>query len=297
MPPPPHLEARVISPKLLREWPLPTAGSGKESRGRIVVIGGGSETPGAVLLAAEAALRAGGGKLQVVSGSRIAMQLAIALPEALVRGIPDRPDGSLDPECAELVLELASEADVVLIGPGLVGKESARALTTSIVTELRVPVVLDALALIAVTENHECVHHLRGDVVLTPNLLELARTVGWSESQVEDDPAAAAIELAKRSRTTVATGGAASAIASPDGDVWYDEAGGAGLGVSGSGDVKAGVIAGLLARRATPSQAAVWGTYLHGRAGDRLAAEVGKLGYLAREIPGQIPRVLAELEA
>ena len=133
--------------------------------------------------------------------------------------------------------------------------------------------------------------------MLTPSLSELTLTLGWPDGRVDDDPAAAAVELAKRSRATVTAGGAASAIASPDGDVWYDEAGGAGLGVSGSGDVKAGVIAGLLARRATPSQAAVWGTYLHGRAGDRLAAEVGKLGYLAREIPGQIPRVLAELEA
>ncbi|MBA2444246.1 MAG: NAD(P)H-hydrate dehydratase [Nocardioidaceae bacterium] len=297
MPQPPHPDARVITPMLLRKWPLPAAEDDKESRGRMVVVGGGSETPGAILLAAEAALRAGGGKLQVVTGSRIAPHLALALPEALVRGIPDRSDGSLDAESAQLVLELASEADVVLIGPGLVGKESVRSLTTSIVTELRVPMVLDALSLAAVTDNHECVHHLAGNVVLTPNLSELAITLGWSRSQVEDDPAAAALELAKRSQTTVTAGGVRSAIASPEGEVWYDEGGGAGLGVSGSGDVKAGVVAGLLARRATPSQAAVWGTYLHGRAGDRLAADVGKLGYLAREVPAQIPRVLAELEA
>jgi len=297
MPPPPRPEPRVITPNLLRDWPLPAAEGDKESRGRIVVIGGGSETPGAVLLAAEAALRAGGGKLQVVTGSRIAKQLAIALPEALVRGIPDRADGSLDPDSAALVLELASEADVVLIGPGLTGKEPAGALTASILSGLQVPVVLDALALSALTDNPDCVHHLSGDVVLTPSLKELALTVGWSDSQVDDDPAPAAVELARRSRATVTAGGSASAIAAPDGELWYDEAGGAGLGVSGSGDVKAGVVTGLLARGATPPQAAVWGTYLHGRAGDRLAVEVGKLGYLAREVPAQIPRVLAELEA
>ncbi|MEJ7741536.1 MAG: ADP/ATP-dependent (S)-NAD(P)H-hydrate dehydratase [Nocardioidaceae bacterium] len=195
------------------------------------------------------------------------------------------------------MLELASDADVVLIGPGLVGRKSAQTLTASIVTELRVPVVLDALALAAVTGDHECLHHLGGNVVLTPNTSELARTLGWSDEQVEDDPAAAAVELAKRSQTTVSTGGTQSTIVSSDGEVWYDEGGGAGLGVSGSGDVKAGVVTGLLARGATPAQAAVWGTYLHGRAGDRLAAGIGKLGYLARELPAQIPRVLAELEA
>jgi NAD(P)H-hydrate repair Nnr-like enzyme with NAD(P)H-hydrate dehydratase domain len=85
-------------------------------------------------------------------------------------------------------------------------------------------------------------------------------------------------------------------VASPSGRLWRDESGGAGLGVSGSGDVRAGVTAGLLARGAEPDQAAVWAAHLHGRAGERLAASVGKLGFLARELPAEIPRVQAEIE-
>ena len=73
------------------------------------------------------------------------------------------------------------------------------------------------------------------------------------------------------------------------------DSGSPGLGVSGSGDVRAGLVAGLLARGADPAQAAVWGGYLHARAGERLAGQSGPLGFLAREIAPQMPAVLVEI--
>jgi NAD(P)H-hydrate repair Nnr-like enzyme with NAD(P)H-hydrate dehydratase domain len=94
----------------------------------------------------------------------------------------------------------------------------------------------------------------------------------------------------------VSCGGPESWTATADGRLWWDQTGGAGLAVSGSGDVFAGIVTGLAARGAEPEQAAVWASQLHGRAGDRLAATVGRIGYLAREIPAEVPRVLAEIE-
>ncbi|MPZ97173.1 MAG: hypothetical protein GEU96_20235 [Propionibacteriales bacterium] len=81
----------------------------------------------------------------------------------------------------------------------------------------------------------------------------------------------------------------------PDGRARVFQGGGPGLGVSGSGDVQAGIVAGLLARGAAPDQAAVWAAYIHGRAGERLAAATGVVGALAREQFDQVPRVLAEI--
>jgi NAD(P)H-hydrate repair Nnr-like enzyme with NAD(P)H-hydrate dehydratase domain len=91
-------------------------------------------------------------------------------------------------------------------------------------------------------------------------------------------------------------GGTVKHVVAPDGRSWTVEGGGPGLGVSGSGDTLAGIVGGLMARGAEPAQAAVWGAYLHARAGERLAAEVGAVGYLAREIPEQVPRILVELQ-
>jgi NAD(P)H-hydrate repair Nnr-like enzyme with NAD(P)H-hydrate dehydratase domain len=85
-------------------------------------------------------------------------------------------------------------------------------------------------------------------------------------------------------------------VSTPTGDQWSDPSGGAGLGVSGAGDVRAGVVAGLLARGAEPAQAAVWAAHLHGRAGERLASTVGPVGFLARDLAGQLPPLLAEIQ-
>ena len=89
------------------------------------------------------------------------------------------------------------------------------------------------------------------------------------------DPLAASVELARRTRSVVLCGGAETLAVQPDGESYRITEGGPGLGTSGSGDVQAGLVTGLLARGADPLQAAVWGGYLHGAAGDRLAQHVG----------------------
>lgn len=86
-------------------------------------------------------------------------------------------------------------------------------------------------------------------------------------------------------------------IVTPQGEAWSFDGGNVGLATSGSGDTLAGIVAGLLARGATPLQAALWGVYLHGEAGNRLARLHGPLGFLARELLAQVPRIMADLTA
>jgi hydroxyethylthiazole kinase-like uncharacterized protein yjeF len=292
----PQPDRTLITPPVLRRWRLPEPTGGKESRGSILVVGGSTETLGAVTLAAEAALRSGAGKLQVVVPSSVAPHVSIALPEALVRGVPSTEAGAIRASSAELFLDLVQKASAVLVGPGMADVEETQGLVEALLPELAGPLALDALGLAAVTADPGCLHHLEGRVVLTPNPTELAISLHMDPEELDDDPAGAARRLAEQARATVGLGGATSWVAAPDGRLWEDESGGAGLGVSGSGDVRAGVVAGLLARGADPEQAAVWASYLHGRAGERLAATVGRLGFLARELPSQIPRVLAEVD-
>jgi ADP-dependent NAD(P)H-hydrate dehydratase len=288
-------ESTLLTPQVLRAWPLPEPTGGKNARGSILVIGGSSETLGAVLLAAEAALRAGAGKLQVATAESVAPFAATALPEALVRALPESDSGVILADAADAVRDLAEAADAVLIGPGMQNVEETQGFGDRLLPHLRGPVALDALGLASVTADVGCLEHLDARVVLTPNPTEIAIALHVEQDELEDDPAGATRELARRANAAVGLGGATSWIAAPDGRLWRDESGGAGLGVSGSGDVRAGLTAGLLARGADPVQAAVWGAHLHGRAGERLAATVGRLGFLAREIPSQIPRVIDEI--
>jgi hydroxyethylthiazole kinase-like uncharacterized protein yjeF len=285
----------LVTPEVLRDWPLPEPSGGKNARGSILVIGGSTETLGAVLLAAIASMRAGAGKLQVATVASMAPHVATALPEALVRALPETDGGAIAPEAADTVRDLAEAADAVLIGPGMADKEATQGFGERLLPHLRGPLALDALGLATVTAEESCVHHLDGNVVLTPNPTEAAYALHVDEDEVDDDPAAAAADLAGRTRAVVGLGGATSWIAAPDGRLWRDESGNAGLGVSGSGDVRAGITGGLLARGADPAQAALWAAWLHGRAGERLASSVGATGFLARELPGEVPAVLAEL--
>ena len=283
--------AEVVSPALLRAWPLPEPdeGGSKHDRGTVLVVGGAASTPGAVLLAGLGALRAGAGRLSVATVRSAQVALAIALPEALVDGLPEDEDGSLDPACAPQLTQSCGSAATVLLGPGLLGKQRVRALLEGVLPGVEEgTVVLDAVALTALGGAPELLAGLQGRVVLTPNGGELAALLDGDER--EGDDAAAAV--ADRYGAVVVTQGA---VAAPDGRLWRDGTGGIGLGTSGSGDVLAGVVAGLLAGGAEPAQAAVWGRHLHASAGDRLAARIGRTGYLARELLDEVPLVLGGL--
>jgi ADP-dependent NAD(P)H-hydrate dehydratase len=287
--------AGIVTPALLREMPLPPGVGGKEGRGRTLVIGGSAETPGAVLLAAEAALRSGAGKLQIATASSVAATVAVAVPEAMVRALPETSAGAVAAAAAGRTADLAEDADCVLVGPGLVDVDESAALAASVVRGLDRPLVLDALALAAVTADQDCVRHLAGRAVLTPNPGELARCLHDDTGRVAEAADRAALRLAEGTGAVVSVGGEVSWVATPDGRLFRDDGGGPGLGVSGAGDVRAGLVAGLLARGADPVTAALWAGHLHARAGERLSARSGPLGYLARELLPEVPPLLVEL--
>src|SRR3954451_6546419 len=110
-------EAGQVTTGLLRGWSLPDLQEAdKEDRGQVLVLGGAVQTPGAVLLAATAALRCGAGKLQIATARTTALMLAVAVPEAFVQGLPETPGGAVSAAGADLVIELADSAQAVLVG-------------------------------------------------------------------------------------------------------------------------------------------------------------------------------------
>jgi hydroxyethylthiazole kinase-like uncharacterized protein yjeF len=279
-------EAVEVTAELLRSWPLPGSSGSKSERGTVLVVGGARQTPGSVLLAAETALRVGAGKVQVATATDCAAAVGAALPEAYVEGLPVLRSGELATAAADRVLELAGGADVVLLGPGLGDPECAASLLTHVVPELDTAVVLDALGTAYLTEHPDGVRHLSGRVLLTPNISELAATLRRHQDDVQQDPLAATRSLCDLTGAVVLSGAETSFVAAPGGSAWRWGGGSDGLATAGSGDVKAGAIAGLVSRGAGPDQAAVWGAYCHGRAGERLAAD--RPGFLARDLCGAI---------
>ncbi|WP_263730097.1 NAD(P)H-hydrate dehydratase [Cellulomonas sp. SG140] len=291
------MASEPITPELLRGWPLPDRTGTKDARGSVLVVGGARATPGAALLAGLAALRVGAGRLTLAVAGSVAGPLAVAVPESGVVGLPEDANGSVSGSNDALDGQL-ERADAVVVGPGFDEPVGTRRLVEHLVGTLRpdVPLVLDAFSLGVLRDLPDDVRELlRGRSVLTPNLREaqfLLPGGGTAGKADEPDPAEAAAEAARRYGAVVACGGQ---LAAPDGRAWRSGTGASGLGTSGSGDVLAGAIAGLLAGGADPAQAACWGVWLHGSAGDRLAARVGLTGYLARELLDGLPAVLVEL--
>ncbi len=291
-------DVRLLDSAALRAWPLPLLeGDGdKESRGRVLIVAGSREMPGAAVLAARAALRVGAGKVAVATAGPAATGLALAVPELRVAGVPETRAGGLDPRSADRIAAMGRGAGALLIGPGMQDEQAACRLATALLERLPdVPVILDAAAMAAALHEPAA----RRPVLLTPHAGEMAHLSGEPKDAVQADALGQAADTARRWNATVVLKGATTLIASADGEAppWRHSGGNVGLATAGSGDVLAGLIAGFVARGAPLDQAAAWGVVLHALAGERLAARQGGVGYLASELVDELPSLMAAVGA
>ena len=268
--------------------PLPPVIDGeKETKGRILVIAGSREVPGAALLTATAAMRAGAGKLRIATVESVAVELGVVMPEAMVAGVPE-DDGGFAASAVESLADQAKDVDAVVAGPGMKRNAACRPLARALLKS-EVPIALDVALLKALTQQDES----RGIApVLLPDKDELASLLDCDEGEIERDQVGCGRRAADRYRSIVLVKGVTSHVVCPDGHFWTYEGGAPGLGVSGSGDVLAGIVGGLLARGAEPLNALLWAVWLHGEAGAQLAKKIGPIGFLAREIADEIPALL-----
>jgi ADP-dependent NAD(P)H-hydrate dehydratase len=269
--------------------PLPPIVDGdKETKGRLLVIAGSRQVPGAALLAATAAMRAGAGKLRIATVESVANQLGLAMPEAMVIGVAEDADGGFAEATVRMLAKEASEADAVVAGPGVKANDSCRPLARALL-ENAAALALDVALLKSLRSSDE---ERKVTPVLLPDADELAALLDCGEAEIKRDPIGCGRRAAELYRSLVLVKGVTSHAVTPEGHVWTYDGGAPGLGVSGSGDVLAGIVGGLLARGGEPLSALLWGVRLHGEAGAALAKKIGPVGFLAREIADEIPALL-----
>ena len=204
-----------ITPARLSKWPLPQPGDGgdKNERGRILVVAGAGEMPGAALLCAVAAMRAGAGKLQVATCASAAPLVALAVPEARVIALPETRAGRLAGGARAKLEMLSERADAIVVGPGLLDSAaSARTLAAWLSRLHAVPVVIDAAALCAFEAPGAGVVDAPIARILTPHSGEAARLLGIERERIDRDPRGTALHLATRFDATVVMKGAVSWI-------------------------------------------------------------------------------------
>jgi hydroxyethylthiazole kinase-like uncharacterized protein yjeF len=236
-------------------------------------------------------MRAGAGKLRIATVESAAMPLAVAMPEAMVLGLPEASDGGFVGGAVDEIAKSAAEVDAVVAGPGVKRSDMCKRMADALL-ESDAALALD----VALLETMEPLHERELDrarmPILLPNAPELATLLDCDPAEVDEDPLGCGIRAAELYRSVVLVKGVISHVVTPDGETWSYGGGAPGLGVSGSGDVLAGIVGGLLARGAEPLNALLWSVWLHGEAGARLAKKVGPIGFLAREIADEIPALL-----
>jgi hydroxyethylthiazole kinase-like uncharacterized protein yjeF len=288
-------DPQALHAGLLERFPLPhhPDDGDKEERGRLLVIAGSRELPGAALLAGVAGLRAGAGKLQIATAESVSVQIGVAVPEARVIPHKETAEGCIDEGAIDDVVKWAGSAQAVMIGCGMQhGPPLEKLLDALLQCGAGVPLVLDAAVLGSLAARAEALKAWHGGAVVLPHSGEMARLLECEAEEVKADPLGAARRAAETFGVVAVIKGQFSHIVAPDGRAFRFEGGGVGLATSGSGDTLAGIVGGLCARGADPLTAAIWGVYLHGEAGRRLTNEVGRVGFLARELLDLVPRLM-----
>ena len=276
----------------LQKHPLPPViEASKNERGRLLVVAGSRNTPGSAAITAIAAMRAGCGKVSIATVESMAPHIALAVPEALILGLAETREGAFARSAIRAVVERSGDYDAVVVGPGMKQSSLCSNLAAALLEQGLERLVLDAAMLYALPAHDDAARKAEAPILL-PHNLEMAALLHCRPEEVDADPLGSGLDCAARYGALTLVKGAESHVVTPDGRAWKYQGGGPGLGVSGSGDTLAGILGGLLARGADPLSGLLWAVWLHGEAGAALSRKIGKVGFLARELSGEVPALL-----
>ncbi|NLO90032.1 MAG: NAD(P)H-hydrate dehydratase [Clostridia bacterium] len=270
--------------------------SHKGTFGRVIVIGGSEGMSGAAAMAAEAALRSGAGLVTAAVPRSINPILENKLTEVMTYPLPETEERVLGVEAVDVLLDICSEADVVAVGPGLSSSRSIFTMLKEFLPRVEAPLVLDADALNALSQDVSLFSKINVPVIITPHPGEMARLTGSSVSEIQEDRLNAALKAAREWNVVAVLKGAGTIVATPKGEVYINETGNPGMATGGTGDVLTGIIAGFLAQGMTPEAAAAAGVFVHGFAGDMLLGKKGFRGMTAGDIIEMLPAAILQLE-
>jgi holo-[acyl-carrier-protein] synthase len=267
----------------------------KGTFGTVVVLAGSQGYTGAAYLTSMGAARSGAGIVRLMVAQSIYPILAEKCTEVVVGPIPEISPGVVGHAALSAVLRGFTGAASGIVGPGIGRDTSTRRLIEDLLPKVTVPLVLDADALNLLSEHRSLLPKLSPDIVLTPHPAEFGRLANLETSAVQKDRRGIASRFAKTWNKVVVLKGAGTVIAAPDGRVTLNPIATPALASGGTGDVLAGLIAGLMAQKLPPFEAAVTGVHIHSVAGMDLEASLGQAGVLASDLLPQIPRVMERL--
>ncbi|MFH1311839.1 MAG: NAD(P)H-hydrate dehydratase [Candidatus Eisenbacteria bacterium] len=263
--------------------------------GSVAAICGSTGFTGAAALTSVSALRVGAGVVTLAIPRSLNAVMEMKLTEVMTLPVDETPEGTLALTAKQQLMSLIKKVDAVAIGPGLSQNDETVSLIQELLPRVGRPCVLDADGINAFAGDAGKLKGLKFPLVITPHAGEASRLLGIDKRDIVSQPIDFARSVARDLGVVMVLKGAPTVIADPDGDVFINPMGNQGLATAGSGDVLTGIIAGLLAQKVSPVEAACSGVFIHGLLGDMLLEERGYFGYLAGELSAMIPEALATM--
>lgn len=267
----------------------------KGNRGHLLVLSGSTGKTGAAALTALGALRAGAGLVTLGVPKSLNPILEAKLTEAMTEPLPETSDGSLSLRAEKEIRALMDGKTALALGPGLSTNPETTGLVRRIVAGSRLPMVIDADGLNALSQDPTSISNCRESAILTPHPGEMARLIGIKTSAIQHDRIGTSIQFVNKYGCHLVLKGARTLIAQPDGKLYVNPTGNPALSSGGAGDVLTGLIGGFLARGWPMAEAAIAGVYLHGMAADYLAEDMGQVGVLAGQLLDVLPELMFSL--
>ena len=269
----------------------------KRDFGTLLCVCGSSFFRGAASLAVRSALGSGIGLCVLASTEKVIACAASKTDESIYLPLSEDANGAIDKSSVYAILERAEKCSAVLIGPGLSLSQGTEELVFGLIKGSKLPLILDADALNAVSRDPSVLRSAAGRSVVTPHFAEMARLAGVRYGFVAASPEEYAVSFAKEYGSVVVLKSHATYIASPDGKTFVYEKSNSGLSKGGSGDVLSGLIAGLAAQGYDLLSAARFGYYIHSRAAAMAAETKTKYAMLPSDIIDHYPDVYKEITA
>lgn len=270
--------------------------SHKGSYGKVMCLAGSARFRGAAALAAEGALRAGAGLVTLASVEPVIAAVAARCPECVFLPCRQSAGGGVSAQSGKAVLEKVRGMEVLLFGPGLGDTDDTAALLEQLGPSAGCALVLDADGLNAAAKMDALPRSPGLPLILTPHPGEMARLCGLTTAEVNAGREGIAAGYARAEDCVVVLKGHRTIVAGPDGEVFVNSTGNPGLSRGGSGDILAGMIAGLAAQGLSPLDAAVCGVWLHGAAADQCAKRLGQYGMLPHDLFADLGAIFAAAE-
>lgn len=277
-------DAFLPEPGDLCRLPQRQADSNKGTYGKLLLIAGSCGMSGAAYLSALSAYRSGAGLVKILTAEENRQILQSQLPEAIVETYSREEALEAGADFAGLIEAQCDWATAIVLGPGLSQEPYVEKLVELVLTHAYVPIVLDADALNTVAKHPELTGYFTENIIITPHIGEMARLTGKAVPEIKRQAVAVAREYSRTFGVTCVLKDAVTVTADREGITYLNSSGNSGMAKAGSGDVLAGIIGSLLAQGMELSEAAVFGVFLHGLAGDAAARALGKRSMLAHEI-------------